>query len=203
MSSSPDDGYDAAADAQASYYAAIEAKRQRGDTHWPGKRENDRMLEPAWRLVSPAPASACLRLAGPVARVRRAFLQQRREAQSVAVYRGDDVIAVVMFARHGWRRQEMALAVARDAHVHMRRLVRMAQLTLNAMAETSLIVAEVRPGNGAGERMAAMVGFVPARLSRPGYWIFRKGHHGGDSRRRQRGGKASPAGSAAAAAHRE
>lgn len=198
MSSSPDDGYDAAADAQASYYAAIEAKRLRGDTHWPGKREND--MRDAWRLVSPAPASACLQLAGPVARVRRAFLKQRREAQSVAVYRGDAVVAIVMFGRHGWRRQEMALALARDAHLHMRRLVRMAQLTLAAMAETSLIVAEVRPGNGAGERMAAMVGFVPARLARPGYWIFRKGGHGRDLGRRRRSGPAGAAGGEGAAA---
>lgn len=31
--------YDAAKDAQGSYYAAIEAKRQRGDTHWPARKD--------------------------------------------------------------------------------------------------------------------------------------------------------------------
>lgn len=185
MFSKPDDDYDASADAQASYFAAVEAKRQRGDTHWPGKRENDRMRD--WRLVSPAPASAALQLAGPVARARRMMLAQVRQAQSVAVFHGDQVVAIVMFARHGWRRTEMALALARDAHVHMRRLVRMAQLTLSGMAETSVIVAAVRPGNGAGERMAAMVGFRPAKLARPGYWIFRKDGHGSFVGRRRCG----------------
>lgn len=29
--------YDPADDARKSYYAAVEAKRQRGDTHWPAK----------------------------------------------------------------------------------------------------------------------------------------------------------------------
>lgn len=128
----------------------------------------------AWRIVSPAPRSAGLSLAGPRPRVRRMVLSQIRNVDSVAVYRGDQVMAVVMFGRHGWRRTEMAMTVSPEAHHHMRRLVRMAQLTLFRMAETHLIVANVRPGNSAGERMAMLVGFRRARLKQLGVWVLRK-----------------------------
>ncbi|RUU54768.1 hypothetical protein EOC99_28970, partial [Mesorhizobium sp. M7A.T.Ca.TU.009.01.1.1] len=102
---------------------------------------------PEWRLVSPAPRTAALDLAGAHARVRRLVLAQVRAVdvvQSVAIYRGDECLALVCFGRHGWRRLEMALAVSPAAAGHMGRLVRMAQLTLFAMAETHLIVARIR-----------------------------------------------------------
>lgn len=171
MSSEPDD-YDAAKDGHDSYFAAIEAKRLRGDRHCWTKRP------PAWRIVSPAPRSAGLELAGARARVRRYVLAQVRLLDSVAIYRGDEVMALAMFARHGWRRTEMALALGPDAARHMRRLVRMAQLTLAGMAETQIIVARIHPANAAGQRMAMLVGFSPARLKRPGWWIFRRERHG-------------------------
>ncbi|GAA2871873.1 hypothetical protein GGQ99_000972 [Aminobacter niigataensis] len=101
-------------------------------------------------------------------------LAQIRNVDSVAVYRGDQVVAVVMFGRHGWRRTELALSLAHDAHRHMRRLVRMAQLTLFRMAETHLIVANIRPGNSAGERMAMLVGFRRSQLKQLGVWVLRK-----------------------------
>lgn len=132
----------------------------------------------AWRIVSPAPRSAGLELAGARARVRRYVLAQVRLLDSVAIYRGDEVMALAMFARHGWRRTEMALALGPDAARHMRRLVRMAQLTLAGMAETQIIVARIHPANAAGQRMAMLVGFSPARLKRPGWWIFRRERHG-------------------------
>ena len=116
-----------------------------------------------WRFVSPAPRTAALCLPGARARVRRGVLRQVRDVDSVAIYRGDDEIAVVMFGRHGWRRIEMALALSPKAAKHMRRLVRIAHLTLSAMAETRLIVARINPANPAGQRMAAAVGFRPAK----------------------------------------
>ena len=192
--SSRSDEYDAAKDSHDSYYAAVEAKRRRGDTYWTKKPL------PAWRIVSPAPMTAALACAGAGARVRRLQLKQVRDNDSVAVYRGDDVLAVVYFGRHGWRRTEMALAVSPAAVPYMGRLVRMAQLTLFAMAETHLIVAIVRPFNRAGQRMAALVGFQPSRLKRRDIWILRKNRYGRTSRR-ERSGEAgsrrteSPAGS--------
>ncbi|ESY05342.1 hypothetical protein X752_25910 [Mesorhizobium sp. LNJC398B00] len=148
------------------------------------------MSSPAeWRLVSPAPRIAVLDLAGAGARVRRLVLAQARNTeavQTVAIYCGDDCMAVVYFGRHGWRRTEMALSIAPAARQHMRRLVRMAQLTLFAMAETHLIVARIRSNNHAGQRMAMLVGFHAHGNSEPGVWILRKGRHERDPESRRR-----------------
>ncbi|RUW41711.1 hypothetical protein, partial [Mesorhizobium sp. M8A.F.Ca.ET.021.01.1.1] len=115
-----------------------------------------------WRLVSPASRAATLSLAGAGARVRRLVLAQVRSSlvETVGIYRGEQCLAVVYFGRHGWRRREMALSIAPEAAPHMRKLVRIAQLTLFAMAETHLIVANVHPANLAGQRMAALAGEV-------------------------------------------
>lgn len=127
-----------------------------------------------WRIVSPAPRVAALSLAGSRARVRKLVLRQVRTVDSVAIYRGDEVMAVAMFDRFGWRRLEMALAIAPSAAAHMRRLVRIAQLTLPPIAQDRLIVIRVNPANVAGRRMAMLTGFRPARLRQPGFWIFRR-----------------------------
>ncbi|MCF6120531.1 hypothetical protein L2449_27280 [Mesorhizobium muleiense] len=117
------------------------------------------------------------------------MLAQVRNVQTVAIYRGDDCMAVIYFGRHGWRRTEMALSIAPSAARHMGRLVRMAQLTLFAMAETHLIVARIRSGNHAGQRMAMLVGFHAHGNFEPGVWILRKERrHGFNTRRRWSGG---------------
>lgn len=125
-----------------------------------------------WRIVSPAPRSAALEVGGSFARVRKGVLAQVREYESVAIYRGDQALAVAMFARHGWRHIEMALAISRDAAPHMRRLIRIAQLTLPRMAETHLIIVHVRPSNAIGQRMAMLTGFRRARVKHAGIWVF-------------------------------
>jgi hypothetical protein len=127
-----------------------------------------------WRIVSPAPASATLELAGRSARVRRLVLAQVRTRESACIMRGDQPMLVAMFQRHGWRRTEVAMAISPDAAQHMRRILRMAQLTLWQMADARLIVAHVNPVNPAGQRMAMLIGFTPARLTRPGHWVFRR-----------------------------
>lgn len=126
----------------------------------------------AWRLVSPAPREAGLQLAGARSRVRRGVLGQIRNADSTAIYRGDELMAVAMFGRHGWRRVEMALTIGAQAAPHMRRLVRLAQLTLSRIAETHLIVVSVHPAHFAGQRMAMLVGFRRARLKSVSLWVF-------------------------------
>lgn len=128
----------------------------------------------AWRIVQPAPRVAALELAGGYRLTRARVLAQVRNVDSLAIYRGDQVMAVAMFGRHGWRRLEMALAISPHAAPHMRRLVRIAQLTLPAMAETHLVVAFVRPVNQAGARMAMLVGFRRARLKQAGLWVFER-----------------------------
>src|SRR5262249_39597797 len=111
---------------------------------------------------------------------------------------------VAMFARHGWRRTEMALAIAPAAAGHMRRLVRMAQLTLSRLAETRLIVASIHPANTAGLRMAALTGFRRARMKTARLWVFRRQADGETfGRRRQRGRAAGGRAAAAAAADRQ
>ncbi|TGP93834.1 MULTISPECIES: hypothetical protein [unclassified Mesorhizobium] len=119
------------------------------------------------------------------------MLAQVRSSQveTVGIYRGEECLAVAYFGRHGWRRREFALSIAPEAAPHMRKLVRIAQLTLFAMAETHLIVANVHPANLAGQRMAALVGFRAARLKQPGVWVLRKERHGQSVEPRQGGGQ--------------
>lgn len=127
-----------------------------------------------WRIVSPAPKTAGLELAGASSRVRRLVLDQIRHNETAVLYRGDEPVVLVMFGRHGWRRTEMAVAFGRDAAKHMRRILRAAQLTLWRMADARIIVASVNPANRAGQRMAMLTGFQPARLRKPGLWVFRR-----------------------------
>ena len=131
-------------------------------------------MSEGWQIVSPAPRTAALELAGPFSRMRARVMAQVRTADSVAIYLNDKPLAVAMFARHGWRRVEMALAISPDAAPHMRRLIRIAQLTLPAMAETCLIVAHIRPANKVGQKMATMTGFRRARVKHPAIWIFER-----------------------------
>lgn len=129
---------------------------------------------PVWRIVSPPPRSAVISLAPAPARVRRLFFAQAtRYAESVAVFRDDEPIAIMMLGRHGWRRTECAFAFAPAAASHIGRLVRMAQLTLLPLAETHLIVAKVNPANRVGQRLASFVGFRMAKLKRRDLWILR------------------------------
>jgi hypothetical protein len=113
-------------------------------------------------------------------------LNQVRICDTAAILLDDREIALAMFGRHGWRRVELALSITPDAHRHMRRLVRIAHLTLWAMAETRIIVAHVDPANLAGIRMARLVGFRPAKMRRRGVWVFRR-PDGAGTKRRQRG----------------
>lgn len=144
-----------------------------------------------WRIVSPAPATAALALAGPWPRMRRLVLAQVRSHQSAAIYRGSELLALAMFAPFDGKRLEIALAIEPVAARHMRRLVRLAHLTLTTIAQSQSIVAVVRPGNLAGERMARASGFRAVRQT--GLWIFRKGRRGHESTdgRRQGGGAGS------------
>ncbi|MAA97413.1 MAG: hypothetical protein CMN87_18240 [Stappia sp.] len=124
---------------------------------------------------SPARADDCLECASPFRWIRKASLFMRAGGDSVAISlpdaAGGDLLAVAYLwpTAPGWR--EFCLTIRPAARPHMRALVRLAQLRLDAVAQTGLRVkAHVRPGHAPGERMARMVGFVPDR-SAPGWWI--------------------------------
>jgi hypothetical protein len=127
-----------------------------------------------WRIVTPAPRTAALALAGPRARERRGVLAQLRNDDSAAVYRDGEPVALVMF-RNRFGSIQMALCLSPDAVPHLRRLVRLAQLTLDRLAHDRPVVARVRPGHRPGERMAAMVGFRRVRAGQAGWWVYRRG----------------------------
>lgn len=138
---------------------------------------------PVWSIVSPAPKSAILALAPAPARVRRLFFAQAtRFAETVAAYRDDEPVAILMLGRHGWRRTEIAFAESAAASAHIGRLLRMAQLTLLPIAQTRLIVARVNPANTAGQRLVALLGFRQ-RAKRPDLWTLRSDRHGKHPRR--------------------
>lgn len=147
------------------------------------------------RLVHPAPPSAGLETAGARAAYRRGLLMQIRKSNSMAIYNGQEVLAVVMFRKHGWRRIEYAMAITAAAAPFMRRLIRYAQLTLAKLVQTDgrIFVAFIHPDNQAGQRMARLVGFRPARTG--AMWVFRDER---SIRRRQRPPGTAQAGRGAA-----
>ena len=70
------DEYDSAADARISYDAALEAKRLRGDTHWPAPIAGTRIELPA-----PVPLAACFTNVPRRGRVpTKRYLEWQREA---------------------------------------------------------------------------------------------------------------------------
>jgi hypothetical protein len=129
---------------------------------------------PSWRLLSPAPRTAALDLAGSSAAVRRRLLAQVREADSIALYRGDQAIALAMFDSGKRRRRvEMAFAVAPIAARYMRQVIRAGQLTLARAGQDRLIVTVIDPANFQGQRMAVLTGFRRAWTQNASLWVFR------------------------------
>ena len=128
-------------------------------------------------LVTRSPASPddCLQCASPFRWLRKASLLMRAGGDSVSIRLPDDAggellaVAYLWPADDGWR--EFCLAIRPLARPHIRALVRLAQLRLEAIAHTGLRVrTHVRPGHAPGERMARLVGFVPDRAA-PGWWV--------------------------------
>jgi hypothetical protein len=142
----------------------------------------------AWKLVTPAPRSAVLEVLPGWSHQRKAILFQARTFESTAICLGDTCHAVAMMRARSCGRVEFALVIRRSAAVHMRALIRIAQLTLSRIAQDHLVFARVHPANHQGQRMARLTGFVKHRAG-PEIWIWR-GDHGTNSWRRekQRGG---------------
>lgn len=125
-----------------------------------------------WHLVTPAPRSAVLEVLPGWSHRRKAILFQARTFDSTAIYLGDTCLAVAMMRQRSCLRIEFALAIRREASAHMRPLIRIAQLTLGAIAQDHLVFARVHPANQQGQRMARLTGFVKSRAGVE-IWIWR------------------------------
>jgi hypothetical protein len=120
---------------------------------------------------SPADWSDCLEMAGSRAYTRKANIYMRSIGDSMAIAEGDDLLALAFLCRDDLGQLEFALAIKPEASRHMRRLCRLAHLTLGRLAETgTVIICHVMTGNETGARMARLVGFVPSQGT---MWIFK------------------------------
>lgn len=112
------------------------------------------------RAVIPAPPSAALEVSPPYARARGRVLAQVREAESVAIFDGDELLVVAMILAEGTER-ELCLGFRPAARAHMLELVRLCHSTLAGYAQNGVtVMASVLPENRAGRRMARLAGFV-------------------------------------------
>ncbi len=119
---------------------------------------------------SPATWWDCLDMGGSRAYTRKANIYMRSKGDSLAISDGDQLLALAFLCRDDLGRLEFALAIKPDASGHMRRLCRLAHLTLGRVAETgTVIICHVMTGNETGARMARLVGFVPSEGT---MWIF-------------------------------
>jgi hypothetical protein len=141
-----------------------------------------------WHLLTPAPRWAVLEVLPGWSHQRKAILFQSRTFESTAICLGETCHAVAMMRARSCGRVEFALVIRRSAAIHMRPLIRIAQLTLSQIAQDRLVFARVHPANDQGQRMARLTGFVKSRAGAE-IWIWR-GNHGSNSwRREQRGGR--------------
>ncbi|MQB43380.1 hypothetical protein [Rhizobium sp. ICMP 5592] len=119
---------------------------------------------------SPATWWDCVDMGGSRAYTRKANIYMRSKGDSLAISDGDQLLALAFLCRDDLGRLEFALAIKPDASRHMRRLCRLAHLTLGGIAETgTVIICHVMTGNETGARMARLVGFVPSEGT---MWIF-------------------------------
>lgn len=98
-------------------------------------------------------------------------MAQSRRFPALAIYRGDEALAVAFFDPKSCKRLEFALALSPSATQHLTGLVRLAHSTLARMAESHCVFSVVHPSNPAGQRMARLTGFRPSRAG-PQFWIF-------------------------------
>lgn len=125
-------------------------------------------------VISPVPPSLALEFAGGRSFLRRALLHQTRVGESVAFVDDGEPVALAMLDGRRARRAELAITFKPAARRHMRQLIRHAQLTCARLAQNRILTfAVIRPGNGAGERMAMLAGFQPGRFKNPAIWIWK------------------------------
>lgn len=138
-------------------------------------------------IHSPVPPSDVLALAGAGTRRAGRLLLQALRADAVSIRIDGAPVALAMLYRESPRVRELCVAFAPSAGRHMRRLLRLAQLTLPALRQDGgVIVARIRTDNAAGWRMARLAGFRPAGAEGERLWVFDERNCEGPVRRRQR-----------------
>ncbi|WP_333900161.1 hypothetical protein [Agrobacterium pusense] len=110
-------------------------------------------------VTSPAAWLDCLACAGGRALARKAAIWQRSNGESVALHAGGELLAVSYLVPDREGRWEFCLALRPPARAYMRELVRIAHLTLAAMAQNRTVITHVTENNLSGVRMARLVGF--------------------------------------------
>ncbi|TYC51628.1 hypothetical protein FMN50_20320 [Rhodobacterales bacterium] len=124
------------------------------------------------RVVSPATYDDCLTLSPPTRYARKVMIRMRSEAETVAVYAGDDLLCVGYLFPCDSQEYELCFSVSPKARRYMLQILRITHLTVTGVANTNRIVsARVRPGHKPGERMVRLIGFTPDPDT-PGKWVF-------------------------------
>lgn len=124
--------------------------------------------------ISPVPPSLALEFSGGRPLARKVLLAQTRE-RAIALVAGGKPLAIAMLQAFAARphRAELAIWLAPAALGHVRALVRFAQLTLQKLAQTGVMVF-ARMRTAAGERLGRMAGFRPGGLADRQIWIWRQ-----------------------------
>lgn len=114
------------------------------------------------RIVSPAGYVDCLTCAGARGLARKAAIWMRSRGETVAIFAGDDLLAVAYLVPDEDGRLEFCLSLRSEAQAHILALCRFAHRTLREIANHGAVVfCRVYEGNRTGAQMARLVGFRP------------------------------------------
>jgi hypothetical protein len=125
---------------------------------------------------SPVTPTLALAFAGGAPFRRKVLLAQTRheKVESLALMAGETPLALVMLFYHRRRRAELAIAFQPGAGAHMRKLIRFAQLTLRALAQTGVLVfTRIQPLWSQGRRMAQLTGLQPGGFRDGAIWLWK------------------------------
>ncbi|MCJ7993223.1 hypothetical protein J5N58_01250 [Rhizobium cremeum] len=114
------------------------------------------------RVVSPAGYVDCLTCAGARGLARKASIWMRSRGETLAIFAGDELLAVAYLVPDEEGRLEFCLSLRREARAHILALCRFAHRTLREIANHGAVVfCRVYEGNRTGAQMARLVGFRP------------------------------------------
>lgn len=129
----------------------------------------------ALTLLSPVPPSLALEFAGGKPFLRKVFVHQVRNSDSLAMIEDGAPVVLMMLQYQRARRAELAVAFMPAAARHMRRFIRFAQLTLHEIAQTGILIyVRIAPGSLAGLRMARLIGLTHGKMRDPAIWFWKE-----------------------------
>ena len=120
----------------------------------------------------PATEIAALEFGGARSLLRKALLFSVRNFQAEVIEHDGEALALVMMHRQRKRRIEIAFSFRPAAARHMLDLVRLAQLTLQRLAQDGILAfALIRETDARAQRMARLAGFRPGGFRNGKIWI--------------------------------